>query len=480
MRHYLHRYWAIAVIACLACQQISTAQDAESKKDATYEVKSERLVIKLTLDGNFDAENSHEVLLRPKAWSKLEVVAAVPHGTAVPKGTQLIEFALEDLERAIVSAEYDVQLAQLGLRSAIVSSEVLKKTAPMDREAAERGANEATADLAYFLEVSKPQSERGVEESLKRSKHSLEYVQEELDQLRKMYEADDLTEETEEIILKRASRAVESAEYSLESAEIRAERTLKTDLPRQEQSQRENTERQVTGVAKTLVTLEASVRQTEIELEKKRIELEQAEKKLVELREDLEILSSVVSPIDGYIYYGLLRSGSWSGKDKSDNYLVPGGNVPAKTVVMTVVPESVTHLHATVKESDRFALDRGMAATVTATASPDVELDAALELLGRVPVSAGSFECVFRLAGTARNIVPGMSGKAEVTTYNRADAVLVPSKAVFDDGGEKVVYLAEDRTRRVVETGRKKDDKVEISKGLNEGDKILLERPSED
>ena len=67
--------------------------------------------------------------------------------------------------------------------------------------------------------------------SLKYYEESLAYAAEELNQLKKMYEADDLTEETEEIILQRAQNQYDRAKFSLEAARIRNEDTLKIQIP---------------------------------------------------------------------------------------------------------------------------------------------------------------------------------------------------------------------------------------------------------
>ena len=53
--------------------------------------------------------------------------------------------------------------------------------------------------------------------SLNRQEQYLSYSLEELNQLKKMYEADDLTEETEEIIIQRAQNDVDQAKF-VESA----------------------------------------------------------------------------------------------------------------------------------------------------------------------------------------------------------------------------------------------------------------------
>ncbi len=71
----------------------------------------------------------------------------------------------------------------------------------------------------------------------------LEYQQEELRQLEKMYKADDITEETEEIVLRRARDNVEQAKFMLEFAQLNHDHALKFDLPRKEEQVNEAAKR---------------------------------------------------------------------------------------------------------------------------------------------------------------------------------------------------------------------------------------------
>ena len=70
---------------------------------------------------------------------------------------------------------------------------------------------------------------------VKSSREYLDYTKEELRQLEKMYRSKDLTEETEEIILRRQRFQVESREQYLKEAELQRDQKLKVDLPRQEE-----------------------------------------------------------------------------------------------------------------------------------------------------------------------------------------------------------------------------------------------------
>jgi hypothetical protein len=73
---------------------------------------------------------------------------------------------------------------------------------------------------------------KSVEYSLKYAQFTLDYEQEELDQLEKMYEADDLTEDTEEIILKRQRNSLDFAKFNLEQTKQYCDEILDVRLPR--------------------------------------------------------------------------------------------------------------------------------------------------------------------------------------------------------------------------------------------------------
>ena len=87
----------------------------------------------------------------------------------------------------------------------------------MDLEASARAKKIADEDLNYFLNINRSFLDESAEFSLKNAQQSLEYSEEELKQLEKMYKADDLTEETEEIVLKRARNEVEQGKFYLKS-----------------------------------------------------------------------------------------------------------------------------------------------------------------------------------------------------------------------------------------------------------------------
>ena len=457
-----------------------SAESAE-KSPATHEVQASRLKLELKLDGTFESRQSAEVKLKPKAWAKLEVKEALAHGASVKKGDTLVTLDLEDLEKAIKAAEQAFTLSELSLKDAKLSLAALKKTVPIDLAAAERAVKQARADLDYFLKVTKGQSIKSAERSLENSRYSLEYAQEELNQLKQMYKADDLTEETEEIILKRAERGVLSSKYSLERAELSTKRTLETELPRQEQSLKDATAKQLAGSEQTHTTLSTALTKAEIALEKQEIAHKATTENLANLKADFKRLSKVTSPIDGYVFYGRVKKGAWAGKGTLETALQPGGTITAKQVFMTVVAPGAARLHTSVSEKDLSQVKKDQPGEVKAVAFPDDSFQAKVESISMIPSSPGSFECVVGVAGAADSaIMSGMKGSVTIITYDKADAVTVPKSAVFfdDDASQHVLVVDGDGHRKQpVETGRTKGDNIEIREGLKAGEKILLQKP---
>ena len=185
----------------------------EAKKPAapaTQKVKKGLIKITVELDGVLEAENAREIAVRPDEWSSLTVLHAAPHGAYVRKGDVVLELDPEKLDRAITDLRKDMEINAISLRQAEEQLKGLEKTTPIDFEAGERAARLVQEDHDYYFDVDRPFTVKSTDFNLKSMKEYLEYEEEELRQLEKMYKADDITEETEAIVLKRGRDSVES------------------------------------------------------------------------------------------------------------------------------------------------------------------------------------------------------------------------------------------------------------------------------
>jgi multidrug efflux pump subunit AcrA (membrane-fusion protein) len=454
-------------------------------KPPTHKVEKAPFKVEVTLKGVFESAALAEVSIKPEVWGPaagggLTVVKAAEPGTAVKTGDVLLTLDREKIDRAVRDQEADQQLADLAIRLAELDLPIVERSAPLELAAADRGKARADEDLRKFLAVDKPLMVESAEFGVRNAAHNLEYVEEELKQLQKMYRKD-LTEETEEIILKRQRNQVESAKFMLKQAENRRDQTLKVDLPRREQDMKDAAVKAGIADEKVRSTTPLAVNQKRLALEKAKYERARGAEKLANLKKDRELFV-VKSPADGIVYYGRSVQGQWPAAAGLVTRLQKGGSIQSDEVFMTIVKPGPLTVRATVEEKDRGLVAAGAPCKVTPAAMPDTKLAGKIDRVSRVPVG-GTFEAIVGFDSAPGDaIVPGMACAVKVVTYTNPDAVTVPAVAVFDDElDEDKHYVYKAGTgkpeKATVTVGKRSGGRAEITSGLSAGDEILLAKP---
>jgi len=452
----------------------------------TYTVKKKPFRITFQLDGTFEAQTAQEIAIKPEEWNGLVVENAVAHGAEVHKGDTILALDTEKIDRAIADLRTELKISEITLRLNEDQLQALEKTTPLDLESSKRSARMANEDKKFFLETEKPFAVKAAEFTLKMANDNLEYEQEELRQLEKMYKADDITEETEEIVLRRARDSVAKAKIVVEYAKINHDQSLKFNIPRADEMIKDVTERRSLEWEKNKIELPLALDKQRLEIAKLRVQRERSEDKLKKLEGDREMMI-VKSPIDGIVYYGKCVRGKFSDSTSLADNLRRNGVIQPNMVVMTVVQPRPLFIRASSSEELLHDLRPGLKGTATPTAFPDLKLPASVDDVSDVPVGPGSFDVKFRVTFSkkAKGLVPGMACKVRMTPYQKKDALCVPPKAIavdeLDDQKYHVFLVGKDGKpdRRNVTLGRKTDKQVEILKGLSEGDKILMEPPKD-
>ena len=461
-------------------------QGAAAEKPSTVTVKPELFKIEVSLKGNFEPQSMREIVLRPESWSTFKVVKAVEHGAEVERDDRLVEFEMDELDDAIVDQKRKVELAELAVTQAEKSLEILEETTPLDLASAERTKRHSDEDLAYYFKIDRPMSEKVANYNVETSENYLEYQLEELRQLEKMYQADDLTEETEEIILKRQRDAVKRAEFFLEMDKIRRDETLKTRLPRLDESMKQSNVRTALSLDEAKAALPLALRRARLDLDKLEVTLDKEKEKLEKLTGDRGAME-VKAPMDGVVYYGQFKRGEWSGASSGADKLKKGGSVSANDVFMTVVKPRPLLIRVKVPEKDVHQFRRGLKGTVRPTGYPDLRLAATVTDVDQLPFTAGSFQAMLRVSigEEAQAIVPGMSATIKFIPYLKKRTLTVPPSAVhtdeLDDQKHYVCLLTEDgkQQKQAVTLGRKTEKKTEILDGVVAGDQVLKEFPKD-
>ncbi len=236
------------------------------------------------LEGVFEAVQSVPVIVNLEDWAELKVIEAVAHGTPVQQGTVLIRLETKDLDLAIRDTQLELKLDRLALEEAQAKFELLDRSQRLALKAAKDADRLAGEELKEFLTRGRDERLDAVKQSEISSRNRLAYEEEELKQLEKMYEADDLTEETEEIILKRTRDSVDAAQYAHKMMLSSARESREYTIPRAEDDLQDAVQQAALALQETRDALPRQRRQQELQLKKLQDALAKKEKHLARLR----------------------------------------------------------------------------------------------------------------------------------------------------------------------------------------------------
>ena len=487
------RLTPLALLAALVGLTISVrpapADDPSDKKappatkPKTIKVESGPLVAAVTLKGSIEGEKGSELTVRPKAWmGNLQVKKAVEHGTPVKAGELLVEFDTEKIDQAIKDAKQERDLAELAIRQTELELPILERQMPLDLATADRDAKNAADDFKKFKEIDKPMMLEAAEQSLKSTAFYLETSKDELKQLTKMYKDKDLTEETEEIVLKRYKHSVQQAEFAFKAAKNRFDQTTQIDVPRRQIANQDAVLKAEIALVKARDVNPLALKQKTLTLAKQKYEEAKARDRLADLEKDREALS-VKAPVDGLAYHGRNLRGQWMlPMSAMGAALSAGGQVMNGEVFLTVVPVGKLIVRADAEEKDLPGLKPGLSGKATPNAMPDQKLAVAVSRIASAPLN-GKFEIRSDLSEAPAGLVPGMTCSLRFVTSKKDTAVTVPAAAVQDDddGETKFVYLpGKDGKgeKKMVKVGLTVGEKVEILDGLKAGEEILPAKPT--
>ncbi len=465
-----------------------TAAAPKDEKPAVHKVEKQPFKIERTVKGILAAEEAAEITYRPlpslqppPSQGPLTVRTAVAHGARVKKGDVLVAFDGTKLDEALANLEQEKQVLEAGIELAQEELPLFEKSAPTELAAADFAKKRADQELTYFLEIGRAQAVKEIDMRVKSSKFYMEYASEELRQLEKMYKANDLTEDTEKIILRRQRNDVEMATFYYQSALLGRDYVLKYTLPSKEKLLKEAQVKQEQQLDKAQKTLGPTTVQKRATLAKMRHDQEKNAQRLEKFHKDRAAMT-IRAPIDGVVYHGKFHKGRWTLADALESKLAPHGTVNPDEVFLTVVAPRPAVVYLTIDEKDVYLLKLGAKGTAKVLFDPDRKLSARVTKLATVPSTPGKYDAVVALdlgAGDDR-LMPGMGCSVKFVPYSKKDALVVPSKAVHEEDDKYVVYLArtdgKPQTREVT-PGRSEGGQTEILAGLREGEEIFLERP---
>ena len=205
----------------------------------------------------------------------------------------------------------------------------------------------------------------------------------------------------------------------------------------------------------------------EEEIASARAQVQQAVASLQAQEAQLEY-AQIKSPIAGLVVRKNLSAGEIAS---------PSATQP----LFVIINPASLKVDADVNQSDLPKVHVGAAATVAVEGLSGRSYEGSVaEILPEADRQKNTIKVRVSLADADQNLRPGMS--ARVNLYERQErqeprrAIIIPKTAVVEEGGQNYVFVAEDgrEMRRRVVLGAAFDDRLEVTAGLAQGEKLII------
>lgn len=335
-------------------------------------------------EGYLQPVDPFEVRIRPKAYGgELTIVSIAANGAQVKQGDVILQLDPEPLNRQLAAAKNALLVAQANVDRSDAAAKLSEQSAALTLRQQQDETRAADEGVKWWETVDGPQILLENDLLLKESNAMVGDQQDELDQLKKMYKSEELTNATADIVVKRALRSLEigKARLSMTEARVNKSKTFEYPIAKQRPLDAQTTAHIALQQLQLAQAQEVIVRKTE--LAAVHVALDEANRKVGELTGDLENLT-VHAPSEGVVAYGAFSGGIFQADPKS---LRVGEDVAAKQVLMTLYVPGKLAVHLDLPEAKFVKLRAGQSVTVQSDAFPDVKLHGDCDSSMRFPSS---------------------------------------------------------------------------------------------
>jgi HlyD family secretion protein len=188
---------------------------------------------------------------------------------------------------------------------------------------------------------------------------------------------------------------------------------------------------------------------------------------------------TIRAPHDGFLIYA----------NNGDRALViePGTPVRQKQHLFYLPDLNDMEVVAMLHQAIIDQVGPGMRARVQVEGVPDLEIEGHVASIAPMPTfnwrsDVQYFEGIVKIENKPQGLRPGMTAEVEIALPRRNNVLAVPSEAVRSEDGHDVCLVVHDDTleRREVKLGQVTRDLAEVTKGLEEGEQVVLNPTSED
>jgi HlyD family secretion protein len=455
----------------------AAAATTQAGVDVTV-VKRGSLALRFEASGYFEPVDPVEVRIKPKAYAgELTIEHVAGNGAAVKKGDRLLEIDAKPLQKQLDAAVNDANLAHANLAKAVADARIAEQSEELSLRIQQDGLKDAETNLKWFNETDGPDQLRAADLELKQYHDMLDDRTDELDQLKKMYKTEELTNATADIVTKRAVRGVEQGKVQVEMAGHRNEKAHTINYPINKRHVEDAVKQSKLALSSLVIAQAQAKVAREAGLVASHAAVAAADERVDDLKADLEKLT-VTAPADGVVWYGQLAGGNWV--NSGPKALRVGEKAGAQAVLMTLYTPGRLKLTMDLGEGQFFEVPAETKVTITPTAYPEMRIEGTCDAKPRVAMATQGgavYPMAVEIGQVDAKIIPGERAAVQVHVPELKDVLVVPTSAVSK--GFVWVHQADGKDeRRAVVTGRMEGKSMEIVSGVKEGEKVLTQAKS--
>jgi len=427
--------------------------------------------------GHLDSQKN--ATLSSKVEGSTTIISIVPEGTWVEEGDVVCELDSAELREKAKQQEITVTQAEAAMAQAVEAVAIQKKQNESDLAAAELKKKLAKLDLEKYKQGEYPQQLKQLsgsvalaEEELLRNEETFSFTRE---QVQKGYRTQN--------DLEAARIAVKQGKLKLQGSQEELKVLTEFTYIRQIAELDANAIELNLELERVKLKAQSALTQFEKDVEARKLTYE-VEKERHDRQIEQIAACSLIAPQSGEVVYANLGSSYRSSEGAS---IEEGAQVRERQAIINLPDVTKMKVDCRIHESMIGEMRAGLPARIRIDAYPDqvflgsVESVSSVPMTGRFPnTDLREYESQIHLTDSVekiRKLRPGLTAQVEILIDNREDILQVPIQAVVSIGPKQVSYVAKNNgtvERRDVKIGQSNQTHIEIIKGIEDGEIVIL------
>lgn len=478
---------AQAALLGLLLAAVGCGGDKEGDQpDKVYEVERGSFNIVISANGTLDAIKRYLIEAPPVSRQGLDIIEAVEDQAVLKKGDQIVAFSdakyldeLESKEVEIEEAEKNLMLLQQDMKMNVADSvSLIKKATDTHRVAVE--------SLEKYVNEDAPLQKKDLIADVETARQNVRTEQENLVQLREDLLSASMGDESARL---KIESQIESSEAKIESLKNTEEREVynlrifkQYTYPQKLREYERNLVKAEMDLQKELVNAAAQRVQIERKVSTQQRKLDTLRRQRMDLIGNIGMLR-VTAPVDGVITYG---DPDPRRRNREQKDISVGASMRPSELIGSIPDMSRLVVNLDVPEATRPKIRLGMRAEMRVKALPNIRLSGEVSRISDMASNLNYWDRTSpKIYGTVISIDQnlevlrtGMTVEVDMISETVDNVLFVPVEALFVKEGEVFcrVKKASGPEERKVRTGRSSSSFVEITDGLEPGEKVLLSR----